>query len=257
MIPPEELSNYETFRECLSDVLIRKLTTKPSKPARRRAAKGRKNAIKPVNAAASEEEQSASDAEDLGDFIDYLSSEIFTSLPPELRLLSYTALQNDTALRERYTDPLATSTLEVLTSTLPPSVPDSLLAYSLLPDATSLPTFLSVPLSSYIAAVTAPPPVWSNTRASACEICERDWIPLTYHHLIPKSVHERVLKRGWHDESVLNSVAWLCRACHSFVHGIAGNEELAKDWYTVERLRGREDVQRWARWVGRVRWKAR
>ncbi|KAJ9647240.1 hypothetical protein H2199_002227 [Coniosporium tulheliwenetii] len=163
MIPPEELSNYETFRECLSDVLIRKLTTKPSKPARRRAAKGRKNAIKPVNAAASEEEQSASDAEDLGDFIDYLSSEIFTSLPPELRLLSYTALQNDTALRPNLHSA--------------PSVPDSLLAYSLLPDATSLPTFLSVPLSSYIAAVTAPPPVWSNTRASACEICERDWIP--------------------------------------------------------------------------------
>lgn len=70
MIPLEEKSNYEVFRECLSDVLIRKLTTKPSKPARRRATKGRKNAIKPVNAAASEEEQSASDAEDLGDFID-------------------------------------------------------------------------------------------------------------------------------------------------------------------------------------------
>lgn len=70
MIPPGEQPNYEIFRDCLSDVLIRKLTTRPTKPARRRAAKGRKNAIKPVNAAAAEEEQSASDAEDLGDFID-------------------------------------------------------------------------------------------------------------------------------------------------------------------------------------------
>jgi hypothetical protein len=39
------------------------------------------------------------------------------------------------------------------------------------------------------------------------------------------------------------------------VHRCAGNEELARDWYTVELLRGREDVQRWVEWVGRVRWK--
>ena len=41
-------------------------------------------------------------------------------------------------------------------------------------------------------------------------------------------------KRGWHGEEVLNSVAWLCRACHSFVHGLVGNEELARGFYTVE-----------------------
>ena len=75
--------------------------------------------------------------------------------------------------------------------------------------------------------------------------------------MIPRSTHERVLKRGWHEEWELNRVAWLCRACHSFVHGIAGNEELAREWNTVERLLEREDVRRWAGWVGRVRWKAR
>lgn len=40
-------------------------------------------------------------------------------------------------------------------------------------------------------------------------------------------------KRGWHGEEVLGSVAWLCRACHSFLHGLVGNEELARGFYTV------------------------
>jgi len=52
-------------------------------------------------------------------------------------------------------------------------------------------------------------------------------------------------------------VAWLCRACHSFVHRAASNEELGKDYWSVERLMAREDVQNWAKWVGRVRWKSR
>ncbi len=53
------------------------------------------------------------------------------------------------------------------------------------------------------------------------------------------------------------TVAWLCRACHSFVHRIEKNEELARQWYTVDRLKEREDVQVWIGWVGRIRWKKR
>lgn len=91
-------------------------------------------------------------------------------------------------------------------------------------------------------------------------------MPLTYHHLIPKAAHARVLKRGWHTEDRLNSVAWLCRACHSFVHRLAGNEELAKKYYTVELIveggtegdvEMRERVDAWVKWVGGVRWKSR
>lgn len=147
--------------------------------------------------------------------------------------------------------------MENILATIPTSVPDSLESYALLPPTTSLSTFLTPILTSYIATVTASPPIWVTTRSSACEICERDWIPLTYHHLIPKQMHAKAIKRGWHEEWQLNSVAWLCRACHSCVHGIASNEELARDWYSIERLMSREDIQAFARWVGKVRWKAR
>lgn len=74
------------------------------------------------------------------------------------------------------------------------------------------------------------------------------------------------MKRGWHTEEKLNSVAWLCRACHSFVHRLVGNEELAKSYYTVELIREggvqedpdkRAEVEGWVRWVGGVRWRSR
>jgi hypothetical protein len=38
---------------------------------------------------------------------------------------------------------------------------------------------------------------------------------------------------------------------------MASNEELAREWFTVERILERADVQDWAGWVSRVRWKAR
>jgi hypothetical protein len=172
--------------------------------------------------------------------------------------LSYHSLQNDASLSDTYTEPLSALTLEDLTETIPPTVVDTLTAYSLTtPPATDLQSFMSPIFSSYVSAVTTAPPPWISTRKSACEICERDWVPLTYHHLIPRGVHAKVLKRGWHEEHVLNSVAWLCRACHSFVHRMASDEELARNWYTIERIGERDDVQKWAQWVGGVRWKKR
>ncbi len=52
--------------------------------------------------------------------------------------------------------------------------------------------------------------MWFKTRTTECEICERE-VPLTYHHLIPREVHDKARKKKWHPEAMLNSVAWLCR----------------------------------------------
>ena len=169
---------------------------------------------------------------------------------------SYSSAQNDPQLFEMARDPMPSNIADTLISTVPLSVVDSLEAYGLLSSTSGLSNLLIPVFQDYVTTTTAPPPVWSNTRTDACEICDRSWIPLSYHHLIPKQVHAKVLKRGWHEEWKLNSVAWLCRACHAFVHRIAGNEELARHFWSVELLMEREDVQDWARWAGRVRWKA-
>lgn len=67
MIPDNETQNYETLRDCLSELLIAKLSPQADKPKRKRAVKGRKNEIKPVSRPVPED---GSDAADLSETIE-------------------------------------------------------------------------------------------------------------------------------------------------------------------------------------------
>jgi hypothetical protein len=44
------------------------------------------------------------------------------------------------------------------------------------------------------------------------------------------------------------------RHCHSVVHAVTTNEDLARNFYTVDRLLEREDIQRWAKYASKQRW---
>jgi hypothetical protein len=134
-------------------------------------------------------------------FAKYIAGEAFNSLPIEVQSLSYSAMQgeNSKALQKRYAEPVPETTLDGLISAVPLSVSDTLSTYALIPESLEIDWFLTPVLTDYLASVTSPPPPWNSTRTSECEICGRDWIPLTYHHLIPKEVHAKVLKRKWHE----------------------------------------------------------
>ncbi|MCJ1287823.1 hypothetical protein MMC26_007175 [Xylographa opegraphella] len=253
------LVNLALFRDCFSSSILHRLDLGIPKQQKQRRGKSRKNAVNHVSESATRGPglPSNNDAEELADFIGFLASEVFDILPPELKGLSYADLQSDSQFGRKQAFPALLGDVEDFVPNIPPSVTDSMEAYGLLSRSTDLSSLVSSAMKEYIATVTAAPPIWSNTRTSKCEICDRGWIPLTYHHLIPRQLHEKALKRNWHDGWRLNSVAWLCRACHSFVHRIASNEELAKELWTVDLLMGRKDIQSWAKWVGRVRWKAR
>lgn len=260
----DNTGNNDTFRDCIFSVIIEKSadsTKKVSKPVRKGggfggAKKITKPETQPCENSGTEHQAKEADASALADFSDYLATEIFTSLPDELKSLSYHAMQNDAELSEKWSIPLSLSIIEEVSAYISGDVVDSLAAYAIIePPKSDIQSFMAGVLSTFVSAVTIPPPKWVATKTSACEICERDWVPMTYHHLIPRQIHSKVLKRGWHEEQQLGSVAWLCRACHSFVHRMASNEELAREWYTVDRICEREDVQKWAQWVRRVRWK--
>jgi len=258
-----EHDNFNTFRDCLFTAVADKFSASEPKLKGKRRATSTKNNL-PTSSRSSTKDEETGDSHtnpldnpaELADFSDFIASEAFETLPQELKRLSFKALQDNVSLSEKWSLPLSLSTLECLAESISPSVCDNLTAYGLIqPPKSDVQSFLSPVFTAYIAAVTSSPPKWTETKTTTCEICERDWIPMTYHHLIPKQTHAKVLKRGWHEESKLNSVAWLCRACHSFVHKMASNEELAREWFTVDRICDREDVQKWAQWVGRVRWK--
>ncbi len=189
----------------------------------------------------------------------YLALEIFTHLPAPLRALTYSTWLNTPSLQTLYSDPLSPARITSILNPLPPTITDTLTTYSLLAPNQTTTEFVTPILTAYFTTLITPPPAAYQQRllATECEICQRSWIPLTYHHLIPRCVHAKVLKRGWHTEDQLNNVAWLCRPCHSFVHRVASLEELAKEWYSVEKLMKRDDVRRFGEWVGKVRWKAK
>ncbi|KAK4160112.1 hypothetical protein QBC43DRAFT_325935 [Cladorrhinum sp. PSN259] len=267
-IPDEYLSNYEQFRDIFSSLLIEKLTaptTKPSAKAKRRSKKSSSaSSIAPPLSPSSQQQQAEENdvqasSEDLSEFTTYLSTSTFLSLPPALKSLSHRSLSSSTLL-ELYTPPLSPDTVSSLLAPLPPDILDSLTTYiPSLSSSSSPDTFFNSLLTSYIQQCLTPPPPPSSTRGkvTCCEICQRDWINLTYHHLIPRMVHEKAVKRKWHAREDLQNVAWLCGACHRFVHQFRGHEELARSYYTVEKLLEADEVREFAAWVGRLRWKKR
>ncbi|TPX18153.1 uncharacterized protein E0L32_002662 [Thyridium curvatum] len=262
--------NYEKFREAFSEILIEQLSSpqKKKKPHRRGSKRSRAPVAAigglPPPAAPEAGPADDDDAADLADFIDYVASEAFDDLPADLQDLTHQAwADNADALQTRY-DPATLTGARVAEAILPaaldPSVADSLRTYGLADEATrGVDELLASALSAYVARASAAPPAPRSAagRADACEICGRDWVALTYHHLVPRLVHDKAVRRRWRRADELQSVAWLCGACHAAVHRFAGHEDLARRYYTVELLLEQDEIRRFAAWVGRVRWKKR
>ncbi|KAI0836194.1 hypothetical protein F5Y06DRAFT_111464 [Hypoxylon sp. FL0890] len=270
-IPDDQQKNYEIFRDCLSTVLIEKISQPQSKPKRKPRSK-KSSSASPAPAPAptlsptptptqnGDAEADLSNADDLADFADYIAAETFQALPDELKTLDYYAYTKDAALQSRYALPLTGADIPTLLPALDPAIADSLSAYGITREpAQGIDEFLAPILTSFLTTLNTAPPPPRSTRdeAEGCELCGRDWVPLSYHHLIPRFVHGKAVKRGWHREEDLQNVAWLCGACHRFVHRFAGHEDLARRFYTVELLMREEQVRRWVDWVGRLRWKGR
>jgi len=74
MIDEDEVSNFETFRDCLSELVISKSVDGGKK---KRAVKGRKNEIKAVVKPV--EDQREDEAQDLAEFIEVCSSNGFVT----------------------------------------------------------------------------------------------------------------------------------------------------------------------------------
>ena len=98
-----------------------------------------------------------------------------------------------------------------------------------------------------------------------CDLCGRDYLPLTFHHLVPKETHPRWLGKALPPglegvdgaaptRDFFNSHgASLCRPCHSTVHGLAPNALLATTFNTIEKLRQDPCLAGWAAFAGRLK----
>ncbi|KAI1863442.1 uncharacterized protein JN550_009553 [Neoarthrinium moseri] len=230
MLLEDQHKNYELFRDFLSTALIEK-ATQPEPKARRRA-KSKK--VTESTASRPTSENSLKDAEDLADFVEYIAAETFESLPGELKTLDYYAYSKDVDLQDRYALPFTGADVGALIPSLDPSITESLQTYGIThEDRQGIDEFLAPVLTAFMTSISKPPPAPSSTKKTVTAL----------------------VKRGWHREEDLQNVAWLCGACHRFVHHFASHEELARYYYTVDLLLEQDEIVQFAKWVGRLRWK--
>jgi hypothetical protein len=82
-----------------------------------------------------------------------------------------------------------------------------------------------------------------------CELCGREK-PLTFHHLIPKAVHGRKRFQKRHTKHELRSRGIsICQLCHSGIHDLISEKELAENFTTREALLAHPGVAKHVTWV--------
>lgn len=71
-----------------------------------------------------------------------------------------------------------------------------------------------------------------------CELCGREDIELTRHHLLPK-------EEGGKEEHV----ALICSDCHRHIHALYDNKELAVRLYTINSLKDDERISKYLKFI--------
>ncbi len=82
-----------------------------------------------------------------------------------------------------------------------------------------------------------------------CELCGRVR-PLTFHHLIPRSVHANKWFKERHTREEMARGIDVCRDCHSAIHRFVPSEKtLARDYATKEQLLTHPELAKFVAWV--------
>ena len=84
--------------------------------------------------------------------------------------------------------------------------------------------------------------------SDSCELCGRNTVPLTEHHLIPRARHNNQLKKKY-GRDFLKKVAMLCRACHSQIHYFFTEKQLEREYSTIALLKADKLVIDWIEWI--------
>lgn len=81
-----------------------------------------------------------------------------------------------------------------------------------------------------------------------CATCGRD-MPLTFHHLVPRSQHRRTWCRRRFDKEARQAGIDVCQDCHSAFHRFVSEAQLAREHHTVDALLAHPEIGRFVRWV--------
>lgn len=83
-----------------------------------------------------------------------------------------------------------------------------------------------------------------------CELCGRQVAELTRHHLIPRTrQHNKRVRREFARAELKGAMAWLCRACHAYVHARFAEKTLERQLPTIHALAAQAEVARFVSWI--------
>ena len=86
--------------------------------------------------------------------------------------------------------------------------------------------------------------------SGACELCQRNEVDLTRHHLVPRTRHSNKRNRRDFDRAdVTTRIAWLCRPCHKMVHAVLNEKQLEREFNTLELLRSHPEIRKFVEWI--------
>lgn len=80
-----------------------------------------------------------------------------------------------------------------------------------------------------------------------CPICNRQ-MPLTFHHLIPKSTHKKMIKL-YSKEHLCSRGIDICRPCHSHIHRLIPLMDMAEHYNTLESILSHKGVKKWIPYI--------
>jgi len=84
-----------------------------------------------------------------------------------------------------------------------------------------------------------------------CELCGRIK-PLTFHHLIPRSLHKKRTVQARFDKTErVSRGLWICRLCHRQIHRLYSRRRLAEELNSREALVSEPEMEKFLSWARR------
>lgn len=95
--------------------------------------------------------------------------------------------------------------------------------------------------------------VIQSKNIGTCALCLREEIALTFHHLIPRTLHSKKWYQKRYTVEQLNVGVDLCADCHEAIHDFITEKDLGKSYNTLELLREHPKVAKFATWIAKQR----
>jgi len=84
-----------------------------------------------------------------------------------------------------------------------------------------------------------------------CALCNRGPMELTFHHLIPVTLHKNAWFQKTYTREQMAAGIDICRMCHSGIHDLVEEKILGREYNTKEKLLMNEAILKHVNWVAK------